>query len=63
MTEIKIKNPQYTDLDNIEIKEDFEKNNDMAEESENYRENDPLGSYTGSCEHEDEAPIQDADDL
>lgn len=27
------------------------------------RKNDPLGSYTGTSLVEDEAPVQDADDL
>ena len=30
--------------------------------NKNYRKNDPLGSYTGTCEN-NEIPIQDADDL
>lgn len=29
----------------------------------NYKKNDPLGSYTGVCEKEYEEPVQDADDL
>lgn len=40
-------------------------NNNMkkSKKAKNYKENDPLGSYTGVCEDKYEVPIQDADDL